>query len=225
MHFQAEMVRHDDADDAGCARAEFGTCGSGGRGATAACHQHPVVRAARWLRNLQRTDTKDWASEMNLPAEMWKIFACTALQLYIVGYIWLLPAALYRDHCTWLLSSNEGEVGLLCITRWCTSEFKSMQRIMEGELMVALVEKEADFGWFNSVMWDRISWSRQTKQDKFCALGEVHQTADQQELNRNGASGEVAAVRGRQFGTSVSSDLDCERSSETLAIEMSIFDL
>ena len=59
MHFQAEMVRHDDADDAGCARAEFGTCGSGGRGATAACHQHPVVRAARWLRNLQRTDTKD----------------------------------------------------------------------------------------------------------------------------------------------------------------------
>jgi len=63
----------------------------------------------------------------------------------------------------------------------------------------------------------------------------VHQTAGQvskkkkagrQELNRSGRSGEVAAVRDRQFGSCVSSDLlDREGSSETLVIEMSILGL
>ena len=59
-----------------------------------------------------------------------------------------------------------------------------------------------------------------------CALGVVHQTAGRQELNRGGRSGEGAAVRDRQFGSCVSSDLlDREGSSETLVIEMSILGL
>ncbi|RLN29431.1 hypothetical protein C2845_PM05G29000 [Panicum miliaceum] len=40
--FQAEMVKR---DDAGCARAGFRTCRSGGHAAAAARHQHPVVCA------------------------------------------------------------------------------------------------------------------------------------------------------------------------------------
>jgi len=82
-----------------------------------------------------------------------------------------------------------------------------MQRKMEGELTVAL-----------SVHW---AWciKQQVKYQK-------KKTAGRQELNRSGRSGEGAAVRDRQFGSCVSSDLlDREGSSETLVIEMSILGL
>ncbi|XP_025807156.1 uncharacterized protein LOC112885736 isoform X2 [Panicum hallii] len=59
---------------AGCARAGFRNCGSGERAAAAARHQHPVVCAGCGTFN-----------ELERRTEVQMKFACTALQLYIVG--------------------------------------------------------------------------------------------------------------------------------------------